>query len=126
MSDPQARLGSSSTQVPSSTPKPAPSPSPSLPTEPRPAAPRPAPPQPLEPGPAAPRAASPHLGSPNPAEPETVARSTPSSDETSGNAHIAAIMARLDELEHKPLPAHVEVFDAIQGGLAAHLSHDQD
>ena len=116
MSDPQARPGSSPTHVPASMPKPTPTPSPAQPAEPRPAAPLPA-----APHPAPPRAASPH-----PAGSGPLAPSARPGDDPSGNAHIDAIMARLDELEHKPLPAHVEVFDAIQGGLAAHLSHDQD
>lgn len=46
-------------------------------------------------------------------------------DERTGDTEVDRILSRLDELEGKPLPAHVEVFDAVHGVLQDHLARTE-
>lgn len=46
-------------------------------------------------------------------------------DGRTGDAEVDRILSRLDELEGKPLPAHVEVFDAVHGVLQDHLARTE-
>lgn len=46
-------------------------------------------------------------------------------DGRTGDAEVDRILSRLGELEGKPLPAHVEVFDAVHGVLQDHLARTE-
>jgi hypothetical protein len=46
--------------------------------------------------------------------------------ESTGDARVDAVVARLDDLEHLDLPAQLEVFAELQASLATILDTPQD